>query len=1699
MKKKFLSWLLVFSVIVSLFSPGLTRAHAEDGAPKGYVTLSVEKFTLGQGYYREPVKVPFYEGENGAALITRVIGEENMNAKYYGDQFYLSKIKDSDSQTHIPQYIVDAVANDGQTIGERNDPNWLGEFDYTSMSGWMYALNNQFPGYGFSAYEPQDGDVVRAQFSVYGYGADLGAEGYGFIQAANKDALTAKVAAINSDPDRAAYLADSAIHTAYVHAYDVLENLESTQSSVDDALGDLAEETSRDIFKPVLTITGLSDGLEVYSSQLVFKVGVKDNVDAVVLPEVKVNGTVVFAASGGQYQANLNAGTNVITVSATDAAGNRAEKSLNVIYVNRTALNAKSQLEKNLPYIVKTVTNPKFGTLGGEWSVLSLARASYAVPDGYYNKYFSNVVSSVAALKDANGGVLDKNKSTEHSRLILALSAIGKDAHDVGKYDVTEALSDLDYVAKQGNNGPIFALIAMDTVNYDFAPAKSDKTQATREKLIDYILDNEVKKGAPDAGGWALGVTKADVDMTGMALQALAPYYRTNDKVKAAADRAIQWLSANQNATGGYTSFGSTSSESLSQVVTALSELGIDSTSDPRFIKNGISAMDALLAFAVTDGGFKHVSTGKVDSMATDQGTYALVAYDRMARGANRLYEMTDVVPMQSGSANETVVTLPGGVHHDLTIPSDYIDYSLSISPVDAYKDVTILIPESKISSVRLNLTPNVSLPGISATKGQVSAAIPKGAKVVSGDPSSLEWLSTIDIANPAMATSIGSIIAQGKKLDAISAAIRMGGTADIAFDSFVTLTFTGQKGKQAAFIQNGTAQAIEKFANDADGLASGKAEYAYDYGNDLVVKTKHFTDFVAYADKTDGASGGGGATAHATLSIDKLTIGRGYVISPKSVALQPGDTVWSVLQREMDANGIIYSVKWYSEYNSVYVQSIAGDGEFNHGEGSGWMYNVNGTYPNYGADLYTLKNGDSVQWRYTTDLGCDLGAGQEGCVPGSGAPALDPNDKTPIIAVPNDNKSDYILSLTEKMKSTENITLNIPEEKKKVVLNLKEVSDGIPKVTANKGTLSFVIDKGTKLKSGPTSIEVLTSIDVKDAKLQQSIQDTIGSKVRLNRIVNAFVMGSSNQSVVFDRPVSLTVKGGKGQLAGFVENDNFIPIAVYDSETQGAQAVQGMEKYAYAYVAGKDLVIRTNHFTSFVTYTAEAAASPEPKADPKDRYADAALISSWAYGAIGDATSKGFLQGSGGKLNPKGSVTRAEFAKLLVSVLGLSTEGGSANAFSDVPSGKWFAPYVNAAYGAGWIAGYDKQFKPNDTITREQMAVILNKALGNPQTSDISAINDLDKVSSWAKADVKKIVSLALMTGQNNRFDPKSAVSREMATVVSMRAYAYKGGADAGGQPEADTKLSVSKQIAETAAYMQRTITNPTVSSIGGEWTVFGLARSGSNVPVAYNALYYANLEKTLKEKDGNLHSVKYTEYSRVILALGAIGRKVDDVAGYNLLERLSDFDTLIKQGINGPIFALIALDSKKYEIPKDAGVKTQTTRDLLIDFILKREVQGGGWALGEKPVASDPDITGMAIQSLAPYYASNKDVRDAVDRALAWLSKAQTADGGYASYNSVNSESIAQVIVAITSLGIDPNTDPRFVKNGHSALAALLGFAAKDGGFYHIKAGGIDNGGAKPGNVDPMATDQAMYALVAYERYANAKTRLYDMTDVK
>lgn len=279
--------------------------------------------------------------------------------------------------------------------------------------------------------------------------------------------------------------------------------------------------------------------------------------------------------------------------------------------------------------------------------------------------------------------------------------------------------------------------------------------------------------------------------------------------------------------------------------------------------------------------------------------------------------------------------------------------------------------------------------------------------------------------------------------------------------------------------------------------------------------------------------------------------------------------------------------------------------------------------------------------------------------------------------------------------------------------------------------------------------------------------------------------------------------------------------------------------------------------------------------------------------------------------------------------------------------------------------------------------------------------------------------------------------------------------------------------------------------------WVVLARARAGL-LTAGQAKKYYNNVLDVLKTTGSpQLSETQSSDNSKIIMALTAAGYRADNIGGYNLVEPLADMDFVLKQGMNGPVWALLAVDSGGYTIPKLASVnssaednaanaKKQTTRDGLIAAILASHRSDGGWAYSG--MSSDVDMTCMAIQSLAPYYNTNREVHRTVDVALAWLRSVQNQDGSFSSGGYITSESASQVIVALTSLGIDPAKDVHYLKNGKGALDSLLSFYVRGGGFKHIYDNDKSNG---------LASVQAYYALVAYYRYRDGQTSLYDMSD--
>ena len=346
---------------------------------------------------------------------------------------------------------------------------------------------------------------------------------------------------------------------------------------------------------------------------------------------VSINGAAPVAAEASFRYTAVLVGKTTLVFTASDGEKTSTPYTVTLTVAKPAGPDVQEAYKTTGDYLSGKGT-PIVGSIGGEWLTIGLARSGRTVPEGYYD----NAVAYVKAEINTTTNRLDRNKSTDNARLILALTAIGKDVTDVGSFDLLAGLDDMKYVKRQGTNGPVWTLIALDSHGY--TPAGS----VTRDALVETILSLQ-----KDSGAWYINSTSTtdDVDMTAMAIQALAPYYKTNEAVKAAVDKALTWLSTMQKSDGSFAEMAgvASSSESTAQVLVALCALGIDPTADARFAKNSFHVVDGLLTF-YTGEAFKHqLADATVDQMGTEQSYYALAAYMRLTGGRSFLYDMNDV------------------------------------------------------------------------------------------------------------------------------------------------------------------------------------------------------------------------------------------------------------------------------------------------------------------------------------------------------------------------------------------------------------------------------------------------------------------------------------------------------------------------------------------------------------------------------------------------------------------------------------------------------------------------------------------------------------------------------------------------------------------------------------------------------------------------------------------------------------------------------------------------------------------------------------------------------------------------------------------------------------------------------------------------------------------------------------------------
>lgn len=583
-----------------------------------------------------------------------------------------------------------------------------------------------------------------------------------------------------------------------------------------------------------------------------------------------------------------------------------------------TKSQTKNYLDKISEYEISKVASPTYGSIGGEWLIMGLARYG-TLTQSYLNIYLNNLKSEVEKCH----GVLSKNKYTEYARVVLALTSVNTAPDNFAGYNLLRPLAELDHVVKTGMNSVAFCLLAFDCGNYEIPDTAKEYTgeKTTREKLISILLDNQLNDG-----GWAITGKKSEADVTAMVLQALSKY-RKQKKVENAIESGVKMLSARQNKSGAFSSGGSENCESTAQVLAALTALDIK-VSDNRFIKDNHTVLDGLLQY-YQDGGFKHTEDSFVNQMSTEQAMYSLTAYYRSLSDENGLYNMND---NKNSFKNKTKEKKR----------KDNISLNQKSNKMRASKKIDIAGQNKTGDSLQKNTDTSVkeTQEGLAENNKAKKKLKRKNKKT----PETL--IEETEEKNSQENMTKEKMMQNNKPAKNYKwLGIILGVLGLTAAGIFL-------KRKNKFFIMLITVCLI------FGGCTKGKSEDEIkETAGNCTILVECSTIYDNLDDLDDGLK------AHIPKD--------GIILKEQEVSFKKDDSVYDVLSRELKKNNILMEASFTG--TSAYIEGIDNIYEFSCGGQSGWLYCVNGEYQQKSCSEYKVKVGDKIEWHYTCDLGEDV------------------------------------------------------------------------------------------------------------------------------------------------------------------------------------------------------------------------------------------------------------------------------------------------------------------------------------------------------------------------------------------------------------------------------------------------------------------------------------------------------------------------------------------------------------------------------------------------------------------------------------------------------------------------------------------------------------------------------------------------------
>ena len=1030
-----------------------------------------------------------------------------------------------------------------------------------------------------------------------------------------------------------------------------------------------------------------------------------------------------------------------------------------------------------------------------------------------------------------NGVLAEGIKYSGYSRVILALTSMGVDASQVttGKatYDLVKPLLDKDedgnyMVEAQGNNGTIFALLALDS--HDYLPGAEGK--ALRAELIDSLKENRL-----DSGAWAIsGKTAPDLDMTAAAVYALAPYYNDPDKlaalggtvthaeVKAMVDGALAYLSEQQGADGG---FGS--AEADVWAIIALASVGRDADTDEMFVKADGSLLDDLLSYYdVSSGGFlreDNISHAmKVNQMSSEQAAYGLVAYDRFKKGKTALYDMSDVeIKTLEEKANKAAAEEA----EDLidAIGEVTLESKAKIDAARAAYDALTDAQKKLVSNLKTLTDAEAAYEKLAAEADQeeVDKAAAKGVDdlIEAIGEVTLDSEKTIKAARSAYDALTDAQKKLVENLAALEAAEKTLAELKDNTEKIATVTFHLRNGTSDE-IRDGEEITYTK-GDLGKALPTAKRDgYSFQGWFDFPTDGDKYTEVTAdlpedlYAQWKSNSSGGG-EDSETKISVTFRLIGAekaekkvdlgaeeympDYVtwIATTTYELDEGDTVYDLWVKALREHGLSSEGAENNYVKTVYAPASLGGyalSEFTNGPRSGWMYTINGRHPGYGLVEQELKDGDRIIWHYVNDYSYEVADWFDD---GKWAALGDGRYYNRWLKAP-DRFGGAGGGLGEGAKSSSSGGSGGSGE----ITDLTPSYDGdtvwIPtEVEHSEGGMAYAADAALTKDIVTKGLE--NAEDKSKLKLWVDIQDS-------NRLV--LQIQSDAVKEIADAGAGLRMQCSKGvieldaeDVAKLAESGSEVRLTVSYDDWYNKTRVSVTTNHQVADIKFKIELPVTKNGQALSIVNSDGSLTPIKKsAIIGDRaYAEitgAATLEiteihkywndvkekDWFAEAVKFAVSHELMNGVDRyEFAPNAPMTRAMLVTVLYRLEDEPEFIGGLASFPDVDVKSWYAEAVAWASESGLVNGTENGFEPNANVTREQIATILYRyakyiglvAQDSATSADMSAFNDGDKVSSWAQEAMAWAVEVGLFKGDDtNSLNPQGEATRaEVATLL--------------------------------------------------------------------------------------------------------------------------------------------------------------------------------------------------------------------------------------------------------------------------------------------------------------------------------------------